>query len=128
MQGLGDTARWPRKNDKIPGFKDKSKWCAFHEDFGHTTEACYALRKETSCLFSKGYLKELLGKRKNKAQDTRQDTDQDPERATSPPPNASVIYFISVDLIYVEHHILPLRDMKRKRSQKMERDPHRRLP
>jgi hypothetical protein len=91
MQGLGEKARWPRKNDKNPGFKDKSKWCAFHEDFGHTTEDCYALRKEISHLLSKGYLKEFLGRKKNK----NQDPEQNPERASSPPPNASIIHFIS---------------------------------
>lgn len=42
----------------------------------------------------KGYLKELLGKRKNKAQDTIQDTERILYRATSPPLDASIIHFI----------------------------------
>ena len=54
------------------------------------TDDCIALRKEISYFLSKGYLKEFLG-RKKKAQDT----DQDPERAASPPPDAKIINFIS---------------------------------
>ncbi|KAJ0861980.1 putative retrotransposon gag domain-containing protein [Helianthus annuus] len=63
MQNLGEKARWPRKNDKPTGTKDKSKWCAYHEDFGHLTEECIALRKEIGYLLSKGHLKELLGRK-----------------------------------------------------------------
>ena len=66
MQDLGEKARWPRKVEK-PGFgKDKSKWCAYHEDFGHLTNDCIALRKEISYLLSKGHLKELFGRRKGR--------------------------------------------------------------
>ena len=73
MQGLGDKARWPRKNQQKADWKDKSKWCAFHEDFGRVTEDCIALRKEISHLLSKGYLKDLLGRKKNKGQDSEKD-------------------------------------------------------
>ncbi|KAI3812244.1 hypothetical protein L1987_16951 [Smallanthus sonchifolius] len=82
---------WPRKFERNPGGKDKSNWCAFHEDFGHITEDCIALRKEISYLLSKGYLKEFLGKGKNKTKDH----DRIPQRAKSPPPDAKVIGFIS---------------------------------
>src|ERR1043165_9021162 len=36
MKDLGDKARWPKKDNKS-GWKDKSKWHVFHEDFGHDT-------------------------------------------------------------------------------------------
>ncbi|KAJ0521636.1 hypothetical protein HanIR_Chr10g0473271 [Helianthus annuus] len=91
MQGLGDKARWPRKNQQKADWKDKSKWCALHEDFGHVIEDCIALRKEISYLLSKGYLKDLLGRKKNKGQDTK----IDPERTASPPADAKIINFIS---------------------------------
>ena len=92
LQDLGEKARWPKKNVKPnPGAKDKSKWCAFHEDFGHNTDECIALRKEISYLLSKGHLKELLNKRKGNAKDTS----EVPERAPSPPHNAKVVNFIS---------------------------------
>ena len=90
MKDLGDKARWPRKENKA-GWKDKSKWCAYHEDFGHITEDCIALRKEIAYLLSKGHLKELLGKKKSRAQDGS----NIPERAASPPKDAGIINFIS---------------------------------
>ncbi|KAI3797991.1 hypothetical protein L1987_33257 [Smallanthus sonchifolius] len=91
MQDLGEKARWPRKFERNSGGKDKSKWCAFHEDFGHITEDCITLWKEINCLLSKGHLKEFLGKGKNKTKDH----DRIPQRAKSPPPDAKVIGFIS---------------------------------
>ena len=66
MQSLGDKVRWPRKNDKPPATKDESKWCAYHGDSGHLTDECIALRKEIGYLLSKGYLKELLGRKKSR--------------------------------------------------------------
>ncbi|KAI3802237.1 hypothetical protein L1987_30367 [Smallanthus sonchifolius] len=65
MQNLGDKARWPRKFEKNTGWKDKSK--------------------------CKGYLKEFLGKGKNKTKDH----DRIPQRAKSQPPDAKVKGFIS---------------------------------
>ncbi|KAJ0942255.1 putative retrotransposon gag domain-containing protein [Helianthus annuus] len=91
MQNLGEKARWPRKNDKPAAAKDKSKWCAYHEDFGHLTEECIALRKEIGYLLSKGHLKELLGRKKQRTQDP----ERIPERAPAPLADAQVINFIS---------------------------------
>ncbi|KAF5764494.1 putative retrotransposon gag domain, aspartic peptidase domain superfamily [Helianthus annuus] len=91
MQNLGEKARWPRKNDKPAGTKDKSKWCAYHEDFGHLTKECIALRKEIGYLLSKGHLKELLGRKKQRTQDP----ERIPEKAPAPPADAQVINFIS---------------------------------
>ncbi|KAK9073783.1 hypothetical protein SSX86_006377 [Deinandra increscens subsp. villosa] len=91
MQDLGEKARWPRKDTKQGSWKDKTKWCAFHEDFGHLTDECIALRKEISYLLSKGHLKELIGRKKVKTQET----DKVPQRAASPPQDAQIINFIS---------------------------------
>ncbi|XP_076943126.1 uncharacterized protein LOC143613252 [Bidens hawaiensis] len=91
MQDLGDMARWPKKNEKSGSGKDKSKWCAYHNEFGHHTNECIALRKEIGYLLSKGYLKELFRKNKNKTRDPA----KIPERAASPPPRAKFIAFIS---------------------------------
>lgn len=55
MQVLRDKARWPKKNHKASGWKDKSNLCSCQEDFGHLTEDCFALRKEISYLLSKGH-------------------------------------------------------------------------
>ena len=69
LQDLGEKARWPRKNEKATSWKDKSKWCTYHEDFGHLTDECIALRKEIGYLLSKCHLKELLCRKKIKIQD-----------------------------------------------------------
>ncbi|XP_023769035.1 uncharacterized protein LOC111917605 [Lactuca sativa] len=69
MQDLGDKARCPKKDNKSTRFKDKSKWCAYHEDFGHITEDCITLRKEISYLLSKGHLKEILERKKEKSKE-----------------------------------------------------------
>ncbi|KAD0312828.1 hypothetical protein E3N88_44470 [Mikania micrantha] len=90
IKGLGEKARWPSMEKKF-ATRDKSKWCAFHKDFGHITDDCIALRKEISYLLSKGHLKELLGKKKER----RQDSNGFSERVASPPKGAKVINFIS---------------------------------
>ncbi|XP_021991426.1 uncharacterized protein LOC110888195 [Helianthus annuus] len=90
LQNLGDKARWPRKNEKSMATKDKSKSCAYHEDFGHHTDKCITLRKEIGYLLSKGYLKELLERKKSWIQDS----EKVPERAPPPPVDAQIINFI----------------------------------
>ena len=64
MQNLGDKARWTKKNDKTPRWKDNSKWCIYHEDFRHLTEDCFSLKKDITYLLIKGHLKALLGRKK----------------------------------------------------------------
>ncbi|XP_023733891.1 uncharacterized protein LOC111881731 [Lactuca sativa] len=54
---LGNKARWTRKGEKSTTWKDKSRWCAYHEDFGHVTEDCIALRKEINYLLAKSHAK-----------------------------------------------------------------------
>nr|KAJ0214192.1 hypothetical protein LSAT_V11C400176450 [Lactuca sativa] len=73
LQDLGDKARYPRKGEKSTTWKDKSKWCAYHEEFGHVKEDCIALKKEISYLMGKGYLKEILGRKKGKPREKDQD-------------------------------------------------------
>ncbi|KAI3667940.1 hypothetical protein L6452_43011 [Arctium lappa] len=63
LKQLQQNIRWPKKSDKDSDKKDKNKWCDFHDDFGHITEDCIALKKELSWLNSKGYLQELKEKK-----------------------------------------------------------------
>jgi hypothetical protein len=83
MQDLGDKTRWPRKGDRSNTWKDKSKWCAYHEDFGHITEDCIALRREVNYLLSKGQLKELLGRKKERSREREQDPVKIPEKSVT---------------------------------------------
>ncbi|XP_012074863.1 uncharacterized protein LOC105636244 [Jatropha curcas] len=43
------------------GSRDTTKYCEFHRDAGHETEACWQLKKEIECLKQKGKLKEFVG-------------------------------------------------------------------
>lgn len=90
MQDLGDKARWPKNNEKVNTWKDRSKWCVYHEDFGHKTDDCIDLRKEISY-----HLKKILGRKNFNPKDKDQDSTKIMERATSHPRDAKVINFIS---------------------------------
>ncbi|KAI3730092.1 hypothetical protein L6452_18768 [Arctium lappa] len=54
------TIRWPRKSDKVDDKKDITKWCDFHDDHGHTTDDCIALKKEFAWHVLKGNLKSIF--------------------------------------------------------------------
>ncbi|XP_023764672.1 uncharacterized protein LOC111913178 [Lactuca sativa] len=69
-EDLGDKERWLKKDNKPTSWKDKSKWCAYYKDFGHMTEDCIALRKEINYLLSKGHLKEILERKKEKSKES----------------------------------------------------------
>lgn len=36
--------------------RDRSRWCSFHKDHGHTTEECMSLKRHVEGLVSNGYL------------------------------------------------------------------------
>ena len=95
MQDLGDKAGWPRKGEKSITSKDKSKWFAYHEDFGHITEDYIALGKEINYLLNKGYLKEILGRRKDKSVEKDRIPQKIFDKLRSPPVDTKVINVIS---------------------------------
>nr|XP_043619741.1 uncharacterized protein LOC122591543 [Erigeron canadensis] len=97
LRDLGDKVRWPqKKNDGYFKKKDPSQWCAYHEDFGHITEDCKMLRREISTLLAKGYLTELLGRKKAKdVEGLDFSKPKSTQKADSPPANAKVINTIS---------------------------------
>nr|XP_043619697.1 uncharacterized protein LOC122591496 [Erigeron canadensis] len=97
LRDLGDKVRWPqKKNDGYFKKKDPSQWCAYHEDFGHIIEDCKMLRREISTLLAKGYLTELLGRKKAKdVEGLDFSKPKSTQNADSPPANAKVINTIS---------------------------------
>ena len=40
--------------------RDRSRYCEFHRDYGHTTAQCFHLRKQILTLIQKGELKEFV--------------------------------------------------------------------
>ncbi|KAI3735320.1 hypothetical protein L6452_14815 [Arctium lappa] len=54
------TVRWLKKSDKTDDKKDKTKWCVFHDDHGHTTDNCITLKKKIASHVPKGNLKDIL--------------------------------------------------------------------
>ncbi|XP_023737251.1 uncharacterized protein LOC111885204 [Lactuca sativa] len=113
MHDLGDKARWPKRDNKSITWKDKSKWCAYHEDFGHVTEDCIALRKEISHLLSKGHLKEIIDRKREKHRENSQDGHRIAEKPGSPPSDAKIINVISIGSNILVPLILRLKDTPR---------------
>ncbi|GMN33966.1 hypothetical protein TIFTF001_044856, partial [Ficus carica] len=48
----------PMKGD--PNKRDKSKYCRFHQDFGHDTSNCYQLKGQIEALVQQGQLREFV--------------------------------------------------------------------
>ena len=48
--------KWPPRLRAPPEARDKSKYCDFHQDHGHTTEVCFALKREIEGLIKRGFL------------------------------------------------------------------------
>ncbi|XP_038685725.1 uncharacterized protein LOC119985507 [Tripterygium wilfordii] len=55
LKKMGDVVRWPDKVHKPIDQRDTSKWCEFHNDYGHITNDCFTLKKEVIQLLKKGY-------------------------------------------------------------------------
>ncbi|RVW52833.1 hypothetical protein CK203_076572 [Vitis vinifera] len=52
--------RWPGPLKKDPSKKDHSKKCAYHKEYGHTTEMCRSLHYLVEKLIRAGHLKQYL--------------------------------------------------------------------
>ncbi|XP_022883797.1 uncharacterized protein LOC111400630 [Olea europaea var. sylvestris] len=48
--------KWPPRLRSLLDTRDKSKYCDFHRDRGHTTEDCFALKQEIEALIKRGFL------------------------------------------------------------------------
>ena len=64
----------------------------YHENFGHITEDCIALRKDISYPLSNEYLKEILGRSKERSKEKDQDPHKILENRGSLPAEATKIF------------------------------------
>lgn len=54
--------KWPLKMSSDPKGRDKTKFCVFHNDYGHLTEECKQLKWEIEERIKKGHLKQFIKK------------------------------------------------------------------
>ncbi|XP_031247982.1 uncharacterized protein LOC116105714 [Pistacia vera] len=59
IKGLGSTVKCPGKLHP-EARRDTTKWCKFHNNHGHNTVDCIALRLEVAALLKRGHLRDLL--------------------------------------------------------------------
>ena len=52
--------RWPTQMKLDPTTRDNSKYCEFHRDYGHRTDDCIQLKRETEYLIRRRYLRRFI--------------------------------------------------------------------
>ncbi|XP_022899280.1 uncharacterized protein LOC111412578 [Olea europaea var. sylvestris] len=79
--------------DKVPpDTRDRSKYCEFHRDHGHTMEDCQALQREIEALIKRGFLKNYIDHDKRPRHD--RDNRKEPGAGSSAQPTVGTINII----------------------------------
>ncbi|XP_013717718.2 uncharacterized protein LOC106421417 [Brassica napus] len=95
LRQMGQQVKWPHKMKAHDSFWNPGFWCDFHQDHGHKTEDCVALKIEVNDLLRKGHLREFLSE-KAKSHLSKETTGKPTEAApVSPPRQERVIHVIS---------------------------------
>ncbi|XP_038695462.1 uncharacterized protein LOC119992739 [Tripterygium wilfordii] len=98
---MGDAVRWPDKLRKPLDQRDTSKWCEFHNDYGHTTDDCFTLKKEVTQLLKKGYLRDLLSERGRAAMSQAEKREE--EQKPLPPEKTINVIFGGSEISGITH-------------------------
>ncbi|XP_022552509.2 uncharacterized protein LOC106358498 [Brassica napus] len=92
---MGQQVKWPQKMKAPDSFRNPGFWCDFHQDHGHKTEDCVALKIEVNELLRKWHLREFLSD-KAKSHLSKETTGKPTEAPpVSPPRHDRVIHVIS---------------------------------
>ncbi|XP_022883850.1 uncharacterized protein LOC111400691 [Olea europaea var. sylvestris] len=84
--------KWPSRMKSPPDTRDRSKYCEFHRDHGHTTEDCHSLQREIEALIKRGFLKNYIGHDKRPRND--RDNRKELRAGSSAQPTAGTINII----------------------------------
>ncbi|XP_074283142.1 uncharacterized protein LOC141607685 [Silene latifolia] len=95
LDNMRPIVRWPRKVDNPNPRRDRTKWCEFHMDVGHTIENCFTLRKEVAYLLKVGYLKDLIKTKGSQSDQNISNQEQKQEHNLPPPPPLYEVKFIN---------------------------------
>ncbi|XP_019230802.1 PREDICTED: uncharacterized protein LOC109211691 [Nicotiana attenuata] len=60
LKKLGPKVKWPQKIRSDPSTRKSNALCEFHQERGHKTEDCIALRQEVVNMLHQGHLKDLM--------------------------------------------------------------------
>ncbi|XP_022851304.1 uncharacterized protein LOC111373062 [Olea europaea var. sylvestris] len=82
--------KWPPRMRSLPENRDRTKYCDFHRDHGHTTEGCLALKQQIEALIRRGFLGSYTSHEKR----PRNKQDNIHEGHSSEPPTAGTINVI----------------------------------
>ncbi|XP_019240113.1 PREDICTED: uncharacterized protein LOC109220104 [Nicotiana attenuata] len=63
LEKLGTKVKWPQKMESDPSTQKSNVLYKFHQERGHKTEDCIALRQEVVNMLNQGHLKELMSDR-----------------------------------------------------------------
>ena len=80
MNNMGNTIKWPYKNNNLDPKWDTTKYYEFHGDHDHSTYDCIAQRFEVADLLKKGHLQDLLSDKGKNTLNNDQPTEPTPER------------------------------------------------
>jgi hypothetical protein len=79
----GDPAfRWPPKMKTDPFRRDRSKFCEYHADHGHSTEDCMSLHREIETFIQNGKLVKFL-RRKGFGKQISKDVSKEVEKVSA---------------------------------------------